>query len=310
MGGWRRPQRERESTAGPVVPDASCQGDLKIIPRWFKIRAISLTALWMLAVISVFIVGCAGAESTVASSPTLTPSPTPVPSLNTAVASTQATTSTFGSSADESALRERLEAMLFPLEALPAGFRIQTADFTTNQEAALADPDGLERALEDFQRWGRLLGYRVRYASEDALEVFRTGGLLAVVARVVQHRDPAGADEAFRHWEQRLQDQSYLEGRLVTRPGATFERFEPLGEVALGEHSLAVDAVLSVQTGEGATPFVTRFYLFQREASMGLVELFYVGEITGEITKEITLFKGGEALAQSMDSRIQAQQAP
>lgn len=273
-----------------------------MIAPWFKIRAISLTALWMPAVISVFSVGCAGAESTAAPSLALIPSLTPDPSLNLAVASTQATTSTSGSSADESALRERLEAMLFPLEALPQGFRVQTADFTTNQEAAVADPDGLKRALADFRRWGRLLGYRVRYANEDALEVFHTGGLLAVVARVVQHRDPAGADEAFRHWEQRLQDPSYLEGRLVTRPGTTFERFEPLGEVALGDHSLAVDAVLSVQAGDGTTPFVTRFYLFQREASMGLVELFYVGEITP--------LKGGEALAQSMDSRIQAQQAP
>jgi hypothetical protein len=88
----------------------------------------------------------------------------------------------------------------------------------------------------------------------------------------------------------------------VTRPDTTFERFEPLGEVALGDHSLAVDAVLSVKAGDGTTPFVTRFYLFQRGASMGLVELFYV--------RDVTLLKDGEALAQSMDSQIQAQQTP
>jgi hypothetical protein len=173
---------------------------------------------------------------------------------------------------------ERLRAMALPLEALPGELALQSADFTSNQEAASDDPQGEEEALANFQRWGRLLGYRVRYANEDTLGVFRTGGLLAILARVVQHQAPAGAEAAFQDWERKLQDPAYLNARLATRPGAAFQRFQPLPAPAAGDRRLAVDAILSIQGPEGASPFTTRFYLFQQGPIMGLLELFYVGE--------------------------------
>jgi hypothetical protein len=173
---------------------------------------------------------------------------------------------------------ERLRAMALPLEALPGKLALQSADYTSNQEAAIDDPQGEEEALTNFQRWGRLLGYRVRYANEDALGIFRTGGLLAIVARVVQHEDPAGAEAAFQDWDRILQDPAYLEARLSTRPGATFQRFQPLPMATAGGRSLAVDAILSVQGPGGISPFTTRFYLFQQGPIMGLLEIFYVGE--------------------------------
>tara|TARA_B100000315_G_scaffold255146_1_gene297779 strand:- start:1990 stop:2514 length:525 start_codon:yes stop_codon:yes gene_type:complete len=134
---------------------------------------------------------------------------------------------------------ERLRAMALPLEALPGALALHSADFTTNQEAASDDPQGTEAALANFQSWGRLLGYRVRYANEDALGIFRTGGLLAILARVVRHRAPAGAEAAFQDWERKLQDPAYLHARLATRPGATFQRFQPLPASDAGDRSLA-----------------------------------------------------------------------
>ena len=207
------------------------------------------------------------AACTEAVTPTGTPTVTP----------TSTSTPASAAGANE-ALMERLRAMVLPLETLPGELALQSADFTTNEEASSEDPQGTEVALTNFQRWGRLLGYRVRYASEDALGVFRTGGLLAIVARVVQHHDPAGAEAAFQDWEQKLQDPAYLNARLTTRPGATFQRFQPLPAAAAGDRSLAVDAILSVHGPEGASPFTTRFYLFQQGPIMGLLELFYVGE--------------------------------
>ncbi|MFQ5933819.1 MAG: hypothetical protein ACE5KI_04180 [Dehalococcoidia bacterium] len=221
--------------------------------------------------------GCARAKPT--------PTPTPTPTLTPAVAAGEA-------------LMDPLRAMTLPRQALPGGLVLQAADFTTNQEAASDDPQGTEAALANFQRWGRLLGYRVRYASEEAFGVFRTGGLLAIVTRAVQHRDQAGAQEAFRHWERRLQDPTYLKARLTTRPGTTFNRFQPLPVAPIGDKSLAVDAILSIPAPEGTALFITRFYLFQQGPIMGLLELFYVREPAhlGEL----------EGLAVSFHSRVLA----
>jgi hypothetical protein len=168
--------------------------------------------------------------------------------------------------------------MVLSREALPEGLVLQAADFTTNQEAASDDPEGTEEALASFQRWGRLLGYRVRHSNADVLSVFRTGGLMAMVTRAVQHRDPAGAQAAFEDWERRLQSPAYLTERLSTRPGAAFQRFEPLPVASVGDRSLAVDAIISVQVPQGETSFITRFYLFQQGPIMGLLEVFYVGQ--------------------------------
>ncbi len=213
-----------------------------------------LRGCWPLAAL-LLLTGCARAKLT----PTPTPKPTPTPLV-----------------AAGEALMEPLRAMALPQEALPGGLVLQAADFTANQEAASDDPQDPEAALANFERWGRLLGYRVRYASEDAVGVLRTGGLLAIVTRVVQRRDQAGAEEAFRHWEQRLQDPAYLKARLTTRPGTTFNHFQPLPAAHIGDQSLAVDAILSIPAPEGTAPFITRFYLFQQGTIVGLLELFYV----------------------------------
>jgi len=98
------------------------------------------------------------------------------------------------------------------------------------------------------------------------------------VTRVVQHREQAGAQEAFEDWERRLQSSDYLEARLSTRPGAVFERFEQLPVAPVGDRSLAVDAIINIQVPQGETSFITRFYLFQQGPIMGLLEVFYVQE--------------------------------
>jgi hypothetical protein len=139
---------------------------------------------------------------------------------------------------DRPTLEATLRSIAPTLDDLPSGFAIQAPGevFTDNEEAAETDPDGKQAALDRFTEWGRLLGYRATYMTNDPVGTFMKGGTATVTVVLSLFRTPEGAMAAMEWGRGVATDTSR---NMALTPGVISMEAEPMSFTSVGEETLA-----------------------------------------------------------------------
>jgi hypothetical protein len=167
-------------------------------------RPIVLLAVSLLAAVALAMAACGGGdgdetepsptespESTTATSPAAAETVASPEAAETGAAPTEAATVE-----DSAEVEELLKAASLQLEDLPEGFVLDEDTYTTNEEASVEADGVAQPTLEDFNSWGRILGYDATYSDPEALTTIEDGGTLSLTVTTTLYEDSDGAGDA------------------------------------------------------------------------------------------------------------------
>jgi hypothetical protein len=139
---------------------------------------------------------------------------------------------------DRPTLEATLKSIAPTLNDLPSGFELQDPGevFTDNEEAAETDPEGKQAALDNYNEWGRLLGYRATYMTNDPVGTFMKGGTATVTVSLSIFRTSEGAMEGMEWGRGIATDTSRA---MALTPGVISMETEPLSFPTIGDETLA-----------------------------------------------------------------------
>jgi len=139
---------------------------------------------------------------------------------------------------DRPTLEATLRSIAPTLDDLPSGFALQDPGeaFTDNEEAAETDPEGKQAALDNYNEWGRLLGYRASYMTNDPIGTFMKGGTATVTVTLSLFRTAEGAADAMEWGRGIASDASRA---MAMTPGAISMETEPMSFPTIGDETLA-----------------------------------------------------------------------
>jgi hypothetical protein len=139
---------------------------------------------------------------------------------------------------DRPTLETTLRSIAPTVDDLPSGFAIQDPGevFTDNEEAAETDPDGKQVALDRYNEWGRLLGYRATYMTNDPVGTFMKGGTATVSVTLSIFRTSEGAIAAME-WGREVATDTSRSMALI--PGIISMEAESLSFPSVGDETLA-----------------------------------------------------------------------
>jgi hypothetical protein len=139
---------------------------------------------------------------------------------------------------DRPTLEATLRSIAPTLQDLPSGFELQDPGevFTDNEEAAETDPDGKQVALDRYNEWGRLLGYRATYMTNDPVGTFMKGGTATVTVTLSLFRTAEGAADAMEWGKGIATDASRA---MAMTPGVISMETEPMSFPSVGDETLA-----------------------------------------------------------------------
>ena len=139
---------------------------------------------------------------------------------------------------DRPTLEATLKSIAPTLEDLPSGFELQDPGevFTDNEEAAETDPEGKQAALDRYNEWERLLGYRATYMTNDPVGTFMKGGTATVTVSLSIFRTPEGAMKGMEWGEEIATDTSRA---MALTPGVISMETEPMSFPSVGDETLA-----------------------------------------------------------------------
>ncbi|MCJ7510404.1 MAG: hypothetical protein MUP14_05920 [Dehalococcoidia bacterium] len=139
---------------------------------------------------------------------------------------------------DRPTLETTLRSIAPTLDDLPSGFAIQEPGevYTDNEEAAATDPDGKQVALDRYNEWGRLLGYRASYMTNDTMGAFINGGTATVTVVLSIFRTSEGAIAAMEWGREVATDTSR---NMALTPGVISMEAEPMSFTSIGDETLA-----------------------------------------------------------------------
>jgi len=164
----------------------------------------------LVAALAVFLAACGGGDGDETEpSPAGSPASTTIASPEgeaTGAAPTEAATVEDG--AEVEAL---LKAAALWLEDLPQGFILDEDTFTTNEEASQEAGGTGQPTLEDFNSWGRILGYDATYSDPEALSSLDEGGTLSLTATTTLYEDSDGAGDALEFVRDQASDPEFIE---------------------------------------------------------------------------------------------------
>ena len=220
----------------------------------------------------VFTGGCGatgeGGDSEEGLSPTSGPNDTPTVAAEDAVETPEITDITIP---DRAELEEILRSMALKLGDLPAGFTLESEEFTTNAEEAEDDPDGSEAALKRYERNGRVLGYAVDYSREVSFASLVTGGTFQISGSVAYYATVDGTKEAFSYADE--QDLSERLGEVF--PSDEFRNVEAarMSFPRVGDETLAWQVTGEAFATESGLEleFVAQFVGLRQQNALGTV---------------------------------------
>lgn len=233
---------------------------------------------------------CGGGEeeASPAASPSVTeeaspalPSPSPTPPVET-----------------RAELQALLQAAVLHVEDLPSGFTLDEEEFLTNEEAAESDPIDSQEALDDFNKWGRLLSYEVVYSKGAGLGAL-LGGTSTISVEVSLYRDADGLRAAVAHRRDMLEDPEWVAKLLANIEGEEYSdaRFSMMSFADIGDESLAYQV-----TAQSSSELVDRVVI----QVVHLREDRAAGTIITMAINAASPIEELEGLARKLDERIQA----
>jgi len=193
-----------------------------------------------------------------------------------------------------------LKSMTLALEELPSGFTLDEEKFTTNEEAAEDDPEGEEKALADYSRWGRLLGYEASYLKAVSLTTL-LGGTFAIQVGTDIYGSSEGAKQAFEWGRERLSDPQYVEWGLETlQDSASNLKLAPMSFAQVGDETAAFQVTGTYHAPEPdlEAEFVIQMVAIRRDRGIGWI--FTVALMGPSPVDEL------EAMARKLDDRMEA----
>ena len=139
---------------------------------------------------------------------------------------------------DRPTLEATLRSIAPTLDDLPSGFALQDPGevFTDNEEAAETDPEGKQAALDRYNEWERLLGYRASYMTNDPIGTFMKGGTASVTVSLSIFRTAEGAAEGMEWGRGVAADPSQ---NISLFPGVISIEGEPMSFPTVGDETLA-----------------------------------------------------------------------
>jgi len=139
---------------------------------------------------------------------------------------------------DRATLEDMLSSMIITVEDLPAGFALEDPgeQFTDNEEAAEVDPTGQLATLSRLEEWGRLLGYRAAYMTNDPVGTYMQGGIATITVSVSIFETAEGAETSLE-WGRGVANDPAQAATMV--PGVLTLETEPMSFPSVGDEMLA-----------------------------------------------------------------------
>ena len=257
----------------------------------------------LVAALAVFLAACGGGdgdegEPSAAESPESTAAASPA-AAETATAPTAA--ATVEDNADVQAL---LKDASLRLEDLPEGFILDEEMFTTNEEASVEAGGGNQPTLEDFNSWGRVLGYDATYSDPEALSSLDEGGTLSLTATTTLYEDSDGAGEALDYVRDQANDPEFIQSfeESFASPGVEVQDagISPLSLADLGDDRQAYEIKVTMHSSDLDQDFdlIAQLFGIRRDRLIGAVTVVTVNESPPEGQLE--------DLASKLDGRMEA----
>jgi hypothetical protein len=246
--------------------------------------------LALLAALAILLAACGGggddnetpapaasAESTSAASPEPTETvASPEPGETGAAPTAEATVEN----------RDEVEALLkaasLQSEDLPEGFALDQETFTTNEEASVESGGINQPTLEDFNNWGRVLGYDATYSDPEALSSLSEGGTLSLTATTTLYEDSGGADDALNYVRDQAEDPKFLESFEETIASSTMEvtdaNITPISLAKLGDDRQAYELSIKAHSTDldQDFEFIAQLMGIRRDRLIGAVTLITI----------------------------------
>jgi hypothetical protein len=182
--------------------------------------------------------------------------------------------------------RDEVEALLkaasLKLEDLPEGFVLDQDEFTTNDEASVEAGGVNQPTLEDFENWGRVLGYDATYSDPDALTSLLEGGTLSLTVSTTLYEDSDGAGQALDYVRDQAEDPQFLQDFEDTIASATMEvqdaSIDPISLANLGDDRQAYEMSIKAHSTDlnEDFEFIAQLMGIRRDRLIGAVTLITI----------------------------------
>ena len=238
--------------------------------------------LALVAVLAIMLAACGGGddgednEAAPAASPQATTGASPEPEETGAAPTAEGTVE----NRDE--VEELLNAAALQPEDLPEGFVLDEDMFTTNDDASLEAGGVNQPTLEDFNNWGRVLGYDATYSDPDALTSLLEGGTLSLTVTTTLYEDSDGAGEALDYVRDQAEDPQFLQDFEDTIASSTMEVTEadisPISLAELGDDRQAYEMSIKAHSTDldEDFEFIAQLMGIRRDRLIGAVTLITI----------------------------------
>jgi hypothetical protein len=175
-----------------------------------------------------------------------------------------------------------LKAASLQSEDLPEGFVLDQDMFTTNEEASVESGGINQPTLEDFNNWGRILGYDATYSDPEALSSLSEGGTLSLTATTTLYEDSGGADDALNYVRDQAEDPKFLESFEETIASSTMEvtdaNITPISLAKLGDDRQAYELSIKAHSTDldQDFEFIAQLMGIRRDRLIGAVTLITI----------------------------------
>ena len=181
-----------------------------------------------------------------------------------------------------------LKAAALRLEDLPQGFILDEDTFTTNEEASQEAGGTGQPTLEDFNSWGRILGYDATYSDPEALTTIEDGGTLSLTVTTTLYEDSDGAGDALDYVRNQADDSEFIESfeETFASPGVEIQDagISPLSLAELGDDREAYEIKVTMHSTDldEDFEFIAQLFGIRRDRLLGAVTVVTVNASPSE----------------------------
>ena len=237
--------------------------------------------LVLIAALALFLAACGGGDDD-ETEPSPAESPESTAAASPAAAETGAAPTEEATVEDGADVEELLKAASLQLEDLPEGYVLDEDTFTTNEEAAQEDGGPAQPTLEDFNSWGRVLGYDATYSDPEALSSLLEGGTLSLTVTTTLYEDSDGAGDALDYVRDQAEDPEFVESfeETVASPGVEVQDagISPLSLADLGDDRQAYEMKITAHSTDldQDFEFIAQLFGIRRDRLIGAVTVITI----------------------------------
>ena len=244
-------------------------------------RSIVLLAVLVLAAVALAMAACGGGDDD-ETEPSPAESPESTAAASPAAAETGAAPTAAATVEDGAEVEDLLKTASLRLEDLPQGFVLDEDILTTNDEAAREAGGVGQPTLEDFNNWGRVLGYDATYSDPEALSSLDEGGTLSLTVTTTLYEHSDGAGDALDYVRNQADDPEFIESfeETFASPGVEVQDagISPLSLADLGDDRQAYEIRIKMHSTDldEDFEFVAQLFGIRRDRLIGAVTVVTV----------------------------------